>query len=140
MTALVVALLCIPAIDHAVKVLFRRRLGARTVSLGALGTLHPVPHRLWLTRAAGEASVLTMSTLWVLAATPLVVLSVAMPSCGPYAGLLLGGSLSNGLESAVRGSVTDYVCLRFWPAFNLADVALTAGAVGLVLRILEPLK
>ncbi len=33
----------------------------------------------------------------------------------------------------MRGSVSDYVCLRFWPAFNLADVAITVGAIGLLL-------
>jgi lipoprotein signal peptidase len=54
-----------------------------------------------------------------------------------FVGLLLGGSLSNAMEGSLRGSVTDYVCLRFWPAFNLADVALTAGAVGLGVALLR---
>ena len=44
----------------------------------------------------------------------------------------LAGSLSNLLEHVTRGAITDYVCLRRWPAFNLADVALTAGALSLL--------
>jgi lipoprotein signal peptidase len=43
---------------------------------------------------------------------------------------MLGGSLSHAWETTVHGSVSDYVCLRFWPAFDLADVALTIGALG----------
>ena len=51
---------------------------------------------------------------------------------GVFVGLLLGGSLSNAVESSMRGSITDYICLRFWPAFNLADLALAAGAIGIL--------
>lgn len=60
-----------------------------------------------------------------------MVAAILIPSCGLFAGLLLGGSLSHLIESAVRGSICDYIRLRFWPAFNLADVAITAGALGL---------
>ena len=41
-----------------------------------------------------------------------------------FAGLLLGGSLGNAVEHAQRGAISDYVRLRFWPAFNLADAAI----------------
>lgn len=51
-------------------------------------------------------------------------------------GLLLGGSLSHAVESSLRGSITDYICLRFWPAFNLADLALAAGAIGMIVQFL----
>ena len=36
--------------------------------------------------------------------------------------------------------VSDYVCLRFWPAFNLADLALTAGAIGILTELLIALR
>ena len=48
----------------------------------------------------------------------------------------MGGSLSHGIESSSRGWICDYVCLRFWPAFNIADVAITVGACGLVGRLI----
>jgi lipoprotein signal peptidase len=59
------------------------------------------------------------------------------PSYGGFAGLLLGGSLSHLLETTRRGWICDYVCLRFWPAFNLADVALTAGTIGTALNAMN---
>ena len=57
-----------------------------------------------------------------------------------FVGLLLGGSLSNALESSLRGTVSDYVCLRFWPAFNLADLALAAGAIGILAELLMAVR
>ena len=59
-----------------------------------------------------------------------------LPIVQLFAGLLLGGSLSNAVESSLRGTVSDYVCLRFWPAFNLADLAVAAGAVGILHELL----
>jgi signal peptidase II len=48
-------------------------------------------------------------------------------------GLLLGGALGNVIDRARDGAVTDFLKLPHWPAFNLADVAITAGVVTLVL-------
>jgi lipoprotein signal peptidase len=53
-----------------------------------------------------------------------------------FVGLLLGGSLSHAVETSLRDAVSDYVCLRFWPAFNLADLALAAGAIGALFNLL----
>lgn len=48
-------------------------------------------------------------------------------------GLLAGGALGNLADRIREGSVTDYVDLASWPTFNLADVAITAGVLLLVL-------
>jgi lipoprotein signal peptidase len=40
------------------------------------------------------------------------------------------------IETSRRGRVCDYLCLRFWPAFNLADAAISIGAVGFVVTAL----
>jgi lipoprotein signal peptidase len=66
----------------------------------------------------------------------LVIIAILLPASAIFVGLLLGGSLSNAIESSMRGRITDYICLRFWPAFNLADLALTAGAVGMIGELL----
>lgn len=136
MTALGVASVVVLA-DLAVKGLLRRRLGSRVVSLGPLGALRIVGAPLWLTRVDGRAGLRTIWTIWLLAATTLMVVTTWLPASHPFVGLLLGGSASNALERSLRGSVSDYVCLRWWPAFNLADVAVTAGAIGLVAQILR---
>lgn len=42
-------------------------------------------------------------------------------------GFVLGGSVSNLLDRVRLGHVTDFLDLRYWPAFNLADVFIVVG-------------
>lgn len=64
----------------------------------------------------------------------------ARPGRGPAtalgASLLAGGALGNAIDRLWRGSVVDFVDLHaagwHWPAFNVADAAITCGAVLLV--------
>jgi hypothetical protein len=135
MVALAAGLVLIPLADQALKLVMRRRLGPGSVPLGRMGGLKILRTRIWLARRGGRPNLAGIWTLWLLAAGAVALLSALVPSCGWFAGLLLGGSLSHGLESSVRGGVSDYVCLRFWPAFNLADVAIAVGAIGVVLEI-----
>jgi signal peptidase II len=53
-------------------------------------------------------------------------------------GMLAGGALGNLADRARIGAVTDFIDPPLWPAFNLADVAITGGAVLLVLIALGP--
>ena len=48
-------------------------------------------------------------------------------------GLLAGGALGNLADRVRADAVTDFIDPPLWPAFNLADVAITLGALGLVL-------
>lgn len=48
-------------------------------------------------------------------------------------GLLLGGALGNLIDRARDGAVTDFVKFPHFPAFNVADMAITVGVVALVL-------
>ncbi len=50
-------------------------------------------------------------------------------------GLLLGGSVSNLADRVRLGHVTDFLDVRFWPAFNLADSFIVVG-VGVLLYAL----
>jgi len=47
-------------------------------------------------------------------------------------GLLLGGSLGNIIDRIRVDAVTDFIKVPHWPAFNLADIAITFGVVFLV--------
>ena len=47
-------------------------------------------------------------------------------------GLLLGGALGNIVDRVTQGYVTDFMKLPYWPAFNVADVAITLGVLSLV--------
>jgi signal peptidase II len=47
-------------------------------------------------------------------------------------GLLLGGALGNLLDRVRDDAVTDFIDLPLWPAFNVADMAITAGVLVLL--------
>lgn len=52
--------------------------------------------------------------------------------------VLCGGAVGNLIDRVRIGAVVDYVDLRVWPVFNLADVAVTAGAVTVLLALAVP--
>jgi signal peptidase II len=51
-------------------------------------------------------------------------------------GLVIGGSLSNLVDRVRLGHVTDFLDLKFWPAFNLADSFIVVGVGILLLALL----
>ena len=51
-------------------------------------------------------------------------------------GLLLGGAVGNIFDRVRDGAVTDFVKFPAWPAFNVADIAITFGVLSL-LYVLE---
>ena len=50
-------------------------------------------------------------------------------------GLLAGGAIGNIVDRIRDGYVTDFIKLPSWPAFNVADMAITIGVVALVLVV-----
>ena len=59
----------------------------------------------------------------------------ARPLAWVPTGLLVGGALGNLIDRMRQGSVTDFLKIPHWPAFNLADAAITVGVVALVLAL-----
>jgi signal peptidase II len=47
-------------------------------------------------------------------------------------GLLVGGAAGNIVDRARDGAVTDFIKLPLWPAFNVADLAITIGVLALL--------
>ena len=47
-------------------------------------------------------------------------------------GLMIGGAIGNLIDRARDGSVTDFVKFPHFPAFNVADMAITVGVVALI--------
>jgi signal peptidase II len=52
-------------------------------------------------------------------------------------GLLIGGSLANLIDRIRLGHVTDFLDLRFWPAFNLADTFIVVGVAILLAALVS---
>jgi signal peptidase II len=80
--------------------------------------------------------------MWLLSAAALVaigfgIFTLAKKPMGLLAtigiGLIMGGALGNFLDRAHNGTVTDFLHVHrgsfSWPAFNVADIAVTCGAL-----------
>lgn len=52
-------------------------------------------------------------------------------------GLILGGAVGNLIDRINQGHVTDFVLLPHWPAFNVADCAITIGVIVLAWSLLS---
>jgi signal peptidase II len=50
-------------------------------------------------------------------------------------GLLLGGAIGNLIDRVRESAVTDFIKLPHWPAFNVADMAITFGVFVLLYAI-----
>ena len=53
-------------------------------------------------------------------------------------GAVLGGAIANLIDRAREGAVIDFIDPIGWPAFNLADVAIVLGVLGLLYVIDAP--
>ena len=50
--------------------------------------------------------------------------------------LILGGAMGNLIDRIQSGYVIDFIDLRVWPVFNLADSAISIGAVLLAIELI----
>ena len=60
-----------------------------------------------------------------------------LPASVPGIGLLAGGAASNLVDRSADSRVTDFIDLPHWPAFNVADVAITLAVLLLAMRFMR---
>jgi signal peptidase II len=60
------------------------------------------------------------------------LVSAERPGLGLPIGLLAGGDIGNLIDRIREGAVTDFLDPPRWPAFNVADIEITAGVLILV--------
>jgi signal peptidase II len=88
---------------------------------------------------AGGGVIITVLTLGALT---LLVTYFALRASTPWlwlpTGVILGGALGNLADRARDGAVIDFVDPAFWPAFNLADVGVVIGILGLLYVLERP--
>jgi signal peptidase II len=80
----------------------------------------------------GGALLLVGTAVALLALVFFFVTHTGRPLVWLPTGLLLGGAIGNLIDRAVEGSVTDFVKPPHFPAFNVADTAITIGVIALI--------
>ena len=129
------------AVDHLTKWWAQRTLATRDIDL--VGSL-----RLHLTYNNGAAFSLgsRFAPLIALGAVAIVVVLLGFGRAlhgrvsSLAVGAIIGGAIGNLLDRLLRhghgfmgGAVVDFIDLQWWPVFNVADMAITLGAVALAL-------
>jgi len=90
----------------------------------------------WLTPVLVFSAVVVMGLLVWMIVTDRA--GGALAQCG--LALILGGAAGNALDRVIHGGVTDFLEVRLWkyiwPAFNVADSAITIGAIFVLFELL----
>ena len=105
----------VPVIDHLVGITNVKNSGA------AFGVA-----------PAGAMFFLIASIVVAIGLVVYVVRNPGTPWNDGVLGLIMGGTIGNGYDRVVSGTVTDFVNFHFWPVFNVADSAISIGVVLLV--------
>jgi signal peptidase II len=71
--------------------------------------------------------VVSIGLVWYVARTPVTMATSVLLA------MILGGTVGNGYDRLVHGTVTDFIAVSIWPVFNVADSAITVGVVLLLL-------
>lgn len=132
------AALCALFLDQASKQLVVTRLGSRSIRLGGLIRLRGVRSTRAMYNRPRFRAVFVI--VWLIACACAVALSANAPP-GQRAevfgiGAALGGAAGNLLDILRRRHVIDFIDLRWWPVFNLADIAIVGGLTVLLWQAL----
>lgn len=130
-------LLLLVGCDHASKGVAKAELesdGARELVRGimslryventdiAFNLLRWVPQTIRFPALIAAGAVAVVGLVWLLFRAPH---KAGVPLCALV--LVTAGAAGNYLDRIVRGYVVDFVHLKHWPVFNVADVYITAG-------------
>jgi signal peptidase II len=151
MTAVVVIAGAVVALDQATKALALDRL-VPGVPIPLIDGLLALTLVLNPGLAFGLLAGVPLAWRWIVVVLSLAALAVlvrvAMRVLAPgggaldklSVGLVFGGAVGNLVDRARFGAVVDFVDLHYrgwhWPAFNVADSAITVGVTLLALRLL----
>ena len=123
------------AIDQASKRLALEWCGRVKLSrleVGLKPRLRPLLNRSIALGLIGNRRALVL--LWGFTVLGMIVLTLHAPAFQTSAaragfGAALGGATSNLIDWLRHGGVMDFIDLRIWPVFNIADAAIVLGVV-----------
>ena len=138
--SVIVIALVVTAIDALSKVWARHALATHAIHIGGAIWLR-LQYNSGISFSFNQSRTLLTTIATVIVALVVVVLGLrarrGLPTTG--FGLLLGGGVANIVDrlSANPHQVTDFIALGSFPVFNLADVAITAGFITLLVAALS---
>jgi signal peptidase II len=104
-----------------------------------------IPHLLYLTYVQNRAGAFGLfgTKSWLLVVMAVIVLAIFWSAYREVAarsllvriafGGIVGGAIGNIVDRFHYGYVVDFIDLRWWPVFNVADSCITIGVVVLIL-------
>lgn len=126
-------------VDQVVKAIVRATItpGDVVEVLPGIDLVHTLNTGIAFSLFSGSTGVIAVLTLIAIGGIAVALVAFAgqhqlIPIGG---GLLLGGSIGNLIDRIGRDGVTDFIAIGPWPPFNVADMAVTSGAILLVLAI-----
>ena len=123
------------ALDQVTKAMVRSNVavGDRDGVLPAVEIVHVRNAGVAFSRFSGGGTVVAVIVgAALLALVAYFVTHLDKPLVWLPTGMLLGGALGNVIDRIRDGAVTDFIKLPAWPAFNVADIAITFGVLVLL--------
>ncbi|MBI4153349.1 signal peptidase II [Candidatus Woesearchaeota archaeon] len=78
--------------------------------------------------------------MWLLYHTYTEAQAAENKNLSAFLALIIGGAISNIIDRIAYGSVIDFIDFHFWPAFNIADSAVTIGVAAIIVSSLKNVK
>jgi len=138
----------IVAADQATKHWALNRLSsARTIDLiGSLRFNLAFNEGMAFSQATGAGPIIGALAFVVIIVIVLWLRRNAKGLAGVAAGLIVGGATGNLIDRLLRGdawlrgAVVDFIDLQWWPIFNIADAAISTGAVLMIVASVRASK
>ena len=138
----------IVAADQATKHWALNRLSnARTIDLiGSLLFNLAFNKGMAFSQATGAGPIIGALAFVVIIVIVLWLRRNAQGLAGVAAGLIVGGATGNLIDRLLRGdawlrgAVVDFIDLQWWPIFNIADAAISTGAVLMIVASVRASK
>jgi signal peptidase II len=138
--SVVLIALVVGVLDALTKVWARHVLASHVVHLIGFAWLR-LQYNSGISFSINKSGPLLTGIVTIVVAIVIVVVGLQSASGAPTIGfgLLLGGGVANVINRLAERphQVTDFVALGSFPVFNLADVAITAGFVILLVAVLR---
>ncbi len=138
MIAMLVALGCVLAADQVSKLIVSTRMseGASSPALLGLRFTHVMNRR----RPWNSTSAVRIMTLILICLTLSAVVAaekINSTSTNVAIGAIAGGAAGNLVDGFNRHAVVDFIDLRLWPVFNIADAAIASGAAWMLFTVIR---